>query len=83
MVDGRKDLHIFDMWSVTSLRYRYEILQPIVRLIRCAVGPGFLFMDNNAPSHRAALVEAYLQSEGMKLMYWPIQFPKLKPMEHE
>ncbi|GFV89816.1 transposable element Tcb2 transposase [Trichonephila clavipes] len=47
MMDGRTDLLFFDMASVTAQRYRNDVLEPYVRLLRGAVGPDFIFMDDN------------------------------------
>jgi len=44
-------------------RYRQEILELYVRLFRYAVGPQFIFMDDNAKPHRAHLVDDYLENE--------------------
>ncbi|GFT34449.1 transposable element Tcb2 transposase [Trichonephila clavipes] len=41
-------LHFFDTGSVTAQRYRDKVLEPYVRLFRGAVGPDFIFMDDNA-----------------------------------
>ncbi|GFX95500.1 uncharacterized protein TNCV_4825151 [Trichonephila clavipes] len=64
----RTDLHIFKRGSVTVVRYLDEVLEPIVRLHAAAVGPTFVFMDNNARSHRADIVDDYLESEGIARM---------------
>ncbi|GFW67137.1 transposable element Tcb2 transposase [Trichonephila clavipes] len=63
MMDGRIDLHFFETGSVTAQRYRDEVLEPCVRLFRGAVGPDFIFMDDNAPCHRAVLIEDFLETE--------------------
>ncbi|GFV32900.1 transposable element Tcb2 transposase [Trichonephila clavipes] len=57
---SRTDLHIFNAGSVNGTRYRNEILLPYVRLFRGAKGLQFLFMDGNAPSHRAVAAEQLL-----------------------
>ncbi|GFV17634.1 transposable element Tcb2 transposase [Trichonephila clavipes] len=51
MMDGRTDLHFFDTGSMTAQKYRDEVLEPYVHLFRGAIGPDFIFMDNNAPCH--------------------------------
>ncbi|GFV35262.1 transposable element Tcb2 transposase [Trichonephila clavipes] len=61
MMDGRTYLHFFDTGSVTPQRYRDEVLEPYVRLFRSAVGPDFIFMDDNAPYHRAVLIDDFLK----------------------
>ncbi|GFY22305.1 transposable element Tcb2 transposase [Trichonephila clavipes] len=53
----RTDLHIFKRGSVTAVRYRDQVLEPIVRLYTAVVGPTFVLMDDNARSHRADIVD--------------------------
>ncbi|GFX52104.1 transposable element Tcb2 transposase [Trichonephila clavipes] len=57
MLNGRTELHIFDTGSVTGDRYCEEVLLPHVRLFRGAIGPDFIFMDDNARPHRTLAVE--------------------------
>ncbi|GFX45083.1 transposable element Tcb1 transposase [Trichonephila clavipes] len=78
----RTDLHIFKRGSVTAVRYRDEVLEPIVRLYAAAVGPTFLLMDDNAHSHRADIVDDYLESQGIARMVWPAYSPDLNPIEN-
>ncbi|GFX39689.1 transposable element Tcb1 transposase [Trichonephila clavipes] len=54
------DLHIFKRDSMTAVRYRDEVLEPIVRLYAAAVDPTFDLMDDNARPHRADIVDDYL-----------------------
>lgn len=49
---------------------------------RGAVEPCFLFMDDNAPSHRTAAVEYFLDSEDVQRMDWPVKSQDLNPIEH-
>ncbi|GFY25265.1 transposable element Tcb2 transposase [Trichonephila clavipes] len=74
MMDGRTDLHFFGMGSVTAQRYRNEVLEPYVRLFPGAVGPDFIFMDDNAPCHRAVLIDDLLETENFQRMSWPAHF---------
>ncbi|GFV37670.1 transposable element Tcb2 transposase [Trichonephila clavipes] len=62
MLGSRTDLHIFDAGSVNGTRYCKEILLPYVRLFRGAMGLQLLFMDDNAPCHRAVAAEQLLES---------------------
>lgn len=64
-VDSRL-LPIFDPGSVAATRYRDEILY--IHLCRGAVGPEFIFMEDNASCHRTILVDAFLESEDIKHM---------------
>ncbi|GBM60719.1 hypothetical protein AVEN_147974-1 [Araneus ventricosus] len=61
----RTDLHIYWRGSATAVRYRDEVLDPIVKLYAAAVGPSFVLMDDNARPHRAAIVDDLLESEGI------------------
>ncbi|GFS92660.1 transposable element Tcb2 transposase [Trichonephila clavipes] len=81
MMDGHTYLHFFDTGSVTAQRY-IEVLEPYVRLFRGAVGPDFIFMDDNAPCHRAVLIDDFLETENIQRMSWPANSPDLNPIEH-
>ncbi|GFT67334.1 transposable element Tcb2 transposase [Trichonephila clavipes] len=81
-MDGRTDLHFFDTVSVTVQRYRDEVLEPYVHLFRGAVGPDYIFMDDNAPCHRAVLIDGFLETENIQRMSDPANSPDLNPNEH-
>ncbi|GFX92828.1 transposable element Tcb1 transposase [Trichonephila clavipes] len=78
----RTNLHIFKWGSVTAFRYRDEVLEPIVRFHAAAVSPTFVLIDDNARSHRADIVDDYLQSEGIFHMAWPAYSPDLNPIRN-
>ncbi|GBN73455.1 hypothetical protein AVEN_103590-1 [Araneus ventricosus] len=63
--NGRKDLYVFAEGSVTSVRYRDEILHPLVRPFIAAMSTDAIFMDDNARPLRARLVRSYLESENI------------------
>ncbi|GFU48086.1 transposable element Tcb2 transposase [Trichonephila clavipes] len=65
MMDGRTDLHFFYTGSVTAQRYRDEVLETHVLLFRGAVGPDFIFMDDNAQCHRVVLIDDFLKTENI------------------
>ncbi|GFT56103.1 transposable element Tcb1 transposase [Trichonephila clavipes] len=77
----RTDQHIFKWGSVTAVRYREEVLEPIVRLYAVAVGPTFVLMDGNARHRTADIADDYLESEGIARMAWPAYSPDLNPIE--
>ncbi|GFX99909.1 transposable element Tcb1 transposase [Trichonephila clavipes] len=56
---------------MTGHIYRDVILEQHARLFRGAMGAEFLFMNNNARSHRANIVDECLQSEDITRMDWP------------
>ena len=68
--------------SLTAIRYRDEILRPLVRPYAGAVGPGFLLMQENARPHVAGVCQQFLQEEGIDAMDWPARSPDLNPIEH-
>jgi hypothetical protein len=68
--DGRTDLHVFMNGSVTGQRYRDEILAQYVDPQAGAVGQEFILMDDNASAHRARIVNAFLDEQGIEGMYW-------------
>ena len=47
-----------------------------------AVGQEFILMDDNATAHRARIVNAYLEDQGIHWMYGPARSPDLSPTEH-
>ncbi|GFY28693.1 transposable element Tcb2 transposase [Trichonephila clavipes] len=82
MLNGRTELHIFDGESVIGDRYCEEVLHPHVRLFRGAIGPDFIFMDDNARPHRTLAVEELLESEDITRVDWPAYSSDLNPIEH-
>nr|KAG5695939.1 hypothetical protein BaRGS_017520 [Batillaria attramentaria] len=79
---GKTDLHVFWNGTLTAIRYRDEILDPVVRPYAGAIGPEFILMDDNARPHSARIVDQYLEEESMELMEWPARSPDLNPIEH-
>ena len=39
-------------------------------------------MDDNATAHRAGIVTAYLEDQGIEMMEWPAKYPDMNPIEH-
>lgn len=52
--------HVFDRISVTTVRYRDEVLEPNVRLFP---GCSRILQDDRTKTHRALLVDEFLESE--------------------
>ncbi|GFV24667.1 transposable element Tcb2 transposase [Trichonephila clavipes] len=82
MLNGGTELHIFDRGSVTGDRFYEDVLLPHVRMFRGAIGPDFIFMDNNARPHRTLAVEELLESEDITRMDCPAYSPDLNPIGH-
>ena len=81
-MEGRTDLYRLENGSLTAIRYRDEILEPMVRPYAGAVGPGFLLMHNNARPHVARVCRQYLEDEGIDTIEWSSRSPDLNPIEH-
>ncbi|GFV64049.1 transposable element Tc3 transposase [Trichonephila clavipes] len=39
-------------------------------------------MDDNAPCHRAVLIDDFLETENIQRISWPVKSPDLNPIEH-
>ena len=81
-IGGHTDLYFIDRGALTGVRYRDEILHPIVRPFAGAIGDDFILMDDNARPHRALVVNQYLQRETIVRMDWFSCSPDLNPIEH-
>ncbi|KAL7863205.1 hypothetical protein SRHO_G00121890 [Serrasalmus rhombeus] len=81
-LEGRTALHVLARGSLPAIRYRDEILRPLVRPYAGAVGPGFLLMQDNARPNVAGVCQQFLQDEGIEAMDWPARSPDLNPIEH-
>lgn len=46
------------------------------------LGPGDIFMHDNAPTHTACIVKAVLQELQIEVMIWPPYSPELNPIEN-
>ena len=53
-----------------------------MRLYAAAVSPTFVLMDDNARPHKTAILNDYLEREGIALMAWPAYSPDLNPTEN-
>ena len=81
-MESRTVLCVLARGTLTAIRYRDEILRPIMRPYAGAVGPGFLLMHDNARSHVAEVCQQFLHNEGIDAMDWPARSPDLNPIEH-
>ncbi len=81
-LDGRTDLVVIDGGALTALRYRDEVLEPVVGPFAGALGQDFVLMHDNARPHTARVVQAYLEQEGINVMEWPARSPCLNQIAH-
>ena len=80
-MEVRTALHVLARGTLTAIRYRDEILRPIVRPYAGAVGPGFLLMNDNARPNVAEWCQQFLRDEGIDAIDWLAHSPDLNPME--
>uniref|UniRef100_A0A3B3T048 Ig-like domain-containing protein n=1 Tax=Paramormyrops kingsleyae TaxID=1676925 RepID=A0A3B3T048_9TELE len=71
-----------DNSTLTAIRYRDEILGPIVRPYAGAVGPGFLLVHDNAQPYVARVCRQFLKHEGIDTIDRPPRLHDLNPIEH-
>ena len=68
--------------NLTGIRYRDEVLDPIVRPYAGAIGDDFILMDDNARPHRARVVTDHLETETIERMDWTSLSADLNPIEY-
>ena len=68
--------------NLTGIRYRDEILRPLVIPALQAIGPNAVLMDDNAPCHRARIVNNFIQAHNVTRMVWPAVSPDMNPIQH-
>ncbi|KFM68362.1 Transposable element Tc3 transposase, partial [Stegodyphus mimosarum] len=72
----------------TALQEEWRLLNSAVvdhlieSMVTRAMGPQFLFMDDNAPPHRTVTVEELLESEDIEHMDWSARSLDLNPVKH-
>lgn len=79
---NRTRLYVVPGGAMTGVRYRDEVLEPIVVPFAENVGQNIIFMDDNARAHRARVVTEFLEGQGIERMEWPARSPDLNPIEH-
>ena len=77
----RTPLHLVD-GILNGIRYRDEVLEPVVLPALGDLGPGAIFQDDNAPAHRARIVTTFLEEHQVIWMAWSACSPDLNPIEH-
>lgn len=46
------------------------------------LGDEYIFMDDNAPCHRARVIQNELNDDNVVRLHWPARSPDLNPIEH-
>ena len=66
--------------SITADSYQEHIVPLVHEFMN--QHPGCIFMQDNAPAHRARTTIADLTARGIRIMGWPPYSPDLNPIEH-
>lgn len=67
---------------VNSTVYKNVLKQHVVPVLQNSGIENPVFMQDNAPCHKAKLVMEYLADEGVDVMDWPAQSPDMNPIEN-
>jgi transposase len=67
---------------MTAVRYRDDIIAPVVKPFGAIHRPGFVFMHDNARPHIANVVRQELVAANINVLEWPPRSPDLNPIEH-
>lgn len=78
---GKSDLVVLNR-NVNAVRYVNTLRQSLLPWARAYFRDNFRLQHDNAPAHRARLVENFLQQEQVQLMYQPPYSPDLNPIEN-
>jgi transposase len=65
---------------ILQLNYNNTLIGPDT--IEVGTMGQYIYMHDNAPIHRAASTEAFLQQHHITTMWWPANSPDLNPIEH-
>ncbi|GFW62411.1 hypothetical protein TNCV_290851 [Trichonephila clavipes] len=83
---------IFKILHAEIVEVEIEVVSPSIvpsgnfaelnRTFTCAIGPDFIFMDDNVRTHLTLAVNELLESEDITRMDWPAYSSDLNPIEH-
>ena len=82
IMHGARTPLVFIDGTMTGASYLRDVLEPIVRPFRGAVGDEFVYMDDNAPPHRTLAVREFCEEEGIRKLWWPPMSPDMNVIEH-
>ena len=78
---GKSELVVFRA-NVNGARYRDIMRQNLLPWARQQFGYNFRYQDDNAPAHRARLVQNFMVQEGANVLAQPACSPDTNPIEH-
>ena len=66
---------------MNAARYLEEVIRPQVIPLARRIGVGLMFIDDNAPCHRAAAVQHKLNLNNITRLDLPARFPDMNALE--
>ena len=83
---GNRAVRLYAMWrDPDSLKKGYSANSYLRVLEDNLLGiwePGLVFMQDNAPIHKARKITEWMQEQGIEIMEWPPYSPDMNPIEH-
>ncbi|GFV00231.1 transposable element Tc1 transposase [Trichonephila clavipes] len=76
-----KGLHLRLSLSVALSTIQDEVEEPCVQLFTGAIDPDFIFMVDNARSHKSSFVDEFLERGYSPDIVWPVRSPDLNLVE--
>ena len=67
--------------KITAAVYKEILKKHVVHNLRTAINQPAVFMQNNAPCHKAKSVKTFLSEENVTVMEWPAQSPDMNLIE--
>ena len=68
--------------NLNALRYRDEILRPLVVPQLQQIGNNAILQDDNARPHRGNIVNTFIHQNQINRLPWPANSPDLNPIKH-
>ena len=67
---------------VNAAVYKELVKQHVLLVLKNAANQPAIFMQDNAPCHKAKIVMSFFKGENVIVMDWPAQSPDLNPIEN-
>lgn len=68
--------------KVNAAVYKHLVKDHVLPVLRNSTKQSSIFMQDNAPCHKAKVVMNFLEAENIAVLDWPAQSPDLNPIEN-
>lgn len=79
-IGGRTDLILIE-GNLNAIKYRDEIVLPIVIPYLANIGQNAMFQQDNARPHTARVIRNIFEEHGTHVLQWPANSPDMSPIE--